>query len=88
MGSQNLREQQNEENIYFAYLRFDYGNSMVNGVSYRKDLLARSLQNKGWDKKGRVNLTIFDCISDNILLHMILDLFIYSLKKKKKNLKI
>ena len=38
VGSQNLREQQNEENIYFAYLRFDYGNSMLNEVSYHIDL--------------------------------------------------
>ena len=37
-GSQNLREQRNEENIYFAYLRFDYGNSMLNEVSYHIDL--------------------------------------------------
>ena len=37
-GITNLREQRNEENIYFAYLRFDYGNSMLNEVSYHIDL--------------------------------------------------
>ena len=41
-GIEQFQEQQNEENIYFAYLRFDYGNSMANGVPYQINLLARS----------------------------------------------
>ena len=41
-GIEQFQEQQNEENIYFAYLRFDYGNSMVNRVPYQINLLARS----------------------------------------------
>ena len=28
-GIEQFQEQQNEENIYFAYLRFDYGISML-----------------------------------------------------------
>ena len=41
-GIEQFQEQQNEENIYFAYLRFDYGNSMANRVPYQINLLARS----------------------------------------------
>ena len=43
-GIEQFQEQQNEENIYFAYLRFDYGNSMANRLPYQINLLARSFE--------------------------------------------